>query len=1613
MHIPLNGKSRSFAGLSDLTVLAPIRQGLVPSLDSVTYKSRLRRLMEVLQLLRQASHEYAPFRPVSDAAERVGRIHSFRVAIVEPEDKLLLAVTFDGARESYIRVLWQKIGNLLDLLFCNTEGHVPAYGRSMAEWDAWIDRIQVKTDFFYGRPRHTSEDVQFLRDEAEQQQQALPTPAAALASVRRSMATHEMDAWRLANGPSLAARAETGRQGVQTVALLHRLTAWFIPGTPDGDFLHRAARDLLPEFVELIETTHLMDAPLSLARDRFGEALDWFQRPYAPRRVPARPSAAPGAVLKAAVQGGILETYRQVTHGALLLMAFQPGADHRPFWRAVQARCASAANQPSDGRTVWNVALTHEGLRAAGLTEAELAEFPLEFRQGMEERAGLLGDFWGNHPDRWRRPRSLRTGQALEMRAVHVVVQLRCGQGSGMPPGERIYDVQNPAHPLHQDIQELGAALGGCMELLSIESMVRHHAVPADPTSPIVEHFGYADGNAQPELDPAKVAADAAYPDNLVHPGEFLVGEANAADPAAGQGVPEVSAWLRHGSFLVLRKLSQDVPMFRRILEQGAADTGLPEEDVAGKLAGRRRDGSSLVSPPAAGNDFTFDGDPAGSACPFHAHIRRANPRLAGSAERPVPPEGLGLPRVPAGGRPPRIMRRGMSYGAPFDPQDAEASAEVPRGVYFMAYNARIAEQFEVIQRWLAGGNSTGGFSGHTDPLTGIAPAGERRSFVFEQDGQAHRVALDGNDDVTTIPASLVRLEWGAYLFTPSIAALQAFEQRAARIAEGTAQTAWPWSVERGRAAIARLLAMEGDDADRVAAWKAALEDPEALKDFSAASIWAAVRHDHGGVLRTPYGVLAASHARASGVLSDPSRLYSVAGYRDRAAPTLGDLYLGLDDLGPGCPYRERATVPNQAIRTITRQQAFDAARALTRQALEKLVGTEQANARNIGEPVWRLTFAADEVWDEVLEGLCRQWFGLPAGGPHMKAGRFTWDWRPGQAVPYPGHFLSPSRYIFQPQPGHEVARLGSLHGTAVNAAFRDWVKALRDQGAVPPGPLGQAFFDAFPRTPGASPQQWAAQDEQVAVVLLGALIGFLPTVQGNLRQSLNEWLLDGRFWALRAGLQGRPATAADVAAIRDELLRSMMLRPSPEVVWRRATRDHALGAETVHGGDTVVVSIVSALHERLEQGQLDTDMVFGGWTTGPGVPTHACPGRDAARGTLLGILTGLLECGEALRPTAFPLGFRAEGPTPQFKPDELRTLKAHPAVSPVVPVAAAVPPGGLRTAAHRILAAAAPRKLRLITAGDSWFDYAFGSDLADELKRRKELEVTNQGVNGTRLAAFAGQAGVALANDGSGVGRICRLFLQLAGTDREPDAIVLSAGGNDVVDDVIKRYVRDISDRNLTAAQVKALIASDGEFDNPAFEALMDGPAGVMRGQVMRVLDKLGQHCRRADGRPVPVLWQGYDHPVPDGRIPFLTVERNPLSVLWAPLTELGFKDAEDRVAIMKKVVDRYNHMLAGMSAGPYKGQLVHADLRDTLDATLANKAYKKDWVDELHATGDGCVKLVDRLFTRYLGPLLPSVVAPGPLVPAEGEVPVAPGVAVPAVAVAPAAIRTRRRST
>ena len=322
-------KTRTLGGASDLTLLAPIRPGLVPSLETVTYKTRVKRLLEALNAGRTSSHEYALWRPFSDAVERVGKIHSVRVAVLEPEDKVLLAATFDGPWESYIRVLWQKVGTLLDVIFCNTEDYVSAYGHSFEEWKVWANRVQVETAFFYSMPGLTVDDVDYLRQSVERPLPSAPAPGpaaapAALAAVRAKVRSVEEIAQHNVKARGAATIKEMGRQGLLALSAIHRLTSLYVPGQEDGDFLRRAAQDLLLEFMQLARTGTL-DPVLGEGRRRFDEQLAWLFSPTPARRVPGTPTQGP-VYDRADVQGGIVNAYENVTHGCLLLMAFSSPA---------------------------------------------------------------------------------------------------------------------------------------------------------------------------------------------------------------------------------------------------------------------------------------------------------------------------------------------------------------------------------------------------------------------------------------------------------------------------------------------------------------------------------------------------------------------------------------------------------------------------------------------------------------------------------------------------------------------------------------------------------------------------------------------------------------------------------------------------------------------------------------------------------------------------------------------------------------------------------------------------------------------------------------------------------------------------------------------------------------------------------------------------------------------------------------------------------------------------------------------------------------------------------------------------------------------------------------
>ena len=95
----------------------------------------------------------------------------------------------------------------------------------------------------------------------------------------------------------------------------------------------------------------------------------------------------------------------------------------------------------------------------------------------------------------------------------------------------------------------------------------------------------------------------------------------------------------RNGCYLVMRQLEQDVPGFWQFVDQAAAGDAAERERLAAAMVGRQRDGTPLIashentapgdalSDASADNEFSFDDDPLGRACPIGAHVRRANPR--------------------------------------------------------------------------------------------------------------------------------------------------------------------------------------------------------------------------------------------------------------------------------------------------------------------------------------------------------------------------------------------------------------------------------------------------------------------------------------------------------------------------------------------------------------------------------------------------------------------------------------------------------------------------------------------------------------------------------------------------------------------------------------------------------------------------------------------------------------------------------------------------------------------------------------------------------------------------------------------------------------------------
>ncbi|MCC2112498.1 MAG: hypothetical protein KDJ16_10735, partial [Hyphomicrobiales bacterium] len=424
--------------------------------------------------------------------------------------------------------------------------YVLGYESSYEEWGAWLKSAQSEAAFLYATPNVTVDDIRYLkmaervhaRDEAQHAElltARIHIPSAEQIAAR---SIFEVDG-RVPGDPTSAgfeqemeiqnAGRPAFRHGMRVLAGVHRLSDIYLYGTDDGDILLRAAHELLPEFVPMMKNA-TYQIGVKRALRRFDEAVRWIQRvppePAVRRQLPNPIPETPPLAEPANVQGGILTSYADIDHGCLLMLQFESPAALAALLGTL--RVTTETDKLEAGAIATNIAFTVEGLRVAGFTDDEIRELPEEFVQGMEMRAGILGDVRINHPLRWRRParnwdegvRAQEIDEAssaprVDMAAVHAMVQVRRRATSDGT------DEDTPAArmPLMEALKKLVAAHEGIVPL-SLQWMHRLR----NANKVVEEHFGFTEGNSEPVLQKAQTGRRYS---NQIHLGELLCGYPN------------------------------------------------------------------------------------------------------------------------------------------------------------------------------------------------------------------------------------------------------------------------------------------------------------------------------------------------------------------------------------------------------------------------------------------------------------------------------------------------------------------------------------------------------------------------------------------------------------------------------------------------------------------------------------------------------------------------------------------------------------------------------------------------------------------------------------------------------------------------------------------------------------------------------------------------------------------------------------------------------------------------------------------------------------------------------------------------------------------------------
>lgn len=402
----------------------------------------------------------------------------------------------------------------------------------------------------------------------------------------------------------------------------------------------------------------------------------------------------------------------------------------------LQASARFNEGKTTDGGPVFTFSLSATGYDKLGLTHVKPDSS--SFNDGMKKKADILGD----NPATWEPP-------FQEIDALLIIADDNSNTAA-LNAGNMIAELSAFAQVLHDqrgNVLKTQCGIG-------------------------IEHFGYADGISQPLFLASDIAKQPSVKewDDATDISLLLVEEKGSEGGAQ-----------RFGSFLVFRKLEQNVKAFKDAEGDNAVPGVLPViKDVDGNdnselagamLVGRFENGTPVINssieavnnPPKQTNDFNYTNDTGAIKCPFHAHIRLMNPRNGDVQAGDV--------------REHRITRRGIPYDeAGRIPLDRITSIsddlldnnqpEKGVGLLFMCYQSQIENQFEILQAFWA--NKGLIFPHQTDGQDSLISQGTNPPKTLPrqwgQPAQTNPFSFDG----------FVKMKGGEYFFTPSIPFLSA-----------------------------------------------------------------------------------------------------------------------------------------------------------------------------------------------------------------------------------------------------------------------------------------------------------------------------------------------------------------------------------------------------------------------------------------------------------------------------------------------------------------------------------------------------------------------------------------------------------------------------------------------------------------------------------------------------------------------------------------------------------------------------------------------------------------------------------------------------------------------